>query len=165
VLLSTLARFDLPRLVAGFRRFAGDDVARLAERDYGGDPVSDEEWARVFAAFGPHVPGPEALARRIRNLELGRHGMERMRRLDVVADLARIDCPTLVCVGERDAPTWVDAAREIVAGLRPGLGRLEVIAGAGHFPWLDAPDAYWAAISEFVTAAGALAADAPEAVE
>ena len=43
VLQSTNARFDLARLVDGFRRFAGDEVAELARRDYGGDPVSDQE--------------------------------------------------------------------------------------------------------------------------
>jgi len=31
-----------------------------------------------------------------------------------------------------------------------GIGRLEVIEGAGHFPWLDAPDRYWPMIEDFV---------------
>lgn len=43
VLQSTLARFDRASLVKSFRRFGGDDVARLAERDYGGDSVTDDE--------------------------------------------------------------------------------------------------------------------------
>ena len=82
VLQSTSARFDLDRLVEGFRRHAGDEVAELARRDYGGDPVTDDEWARVFAAFGPHVPSTEELARRVRNPELGPTGMELLRRLE-----------------------------------------------------------------------------------
>jgi len=53
ILQSTFARFDLTRLVEGFRRVAGDEIAELARRDYGGDPVNDEEWTRIFAAFGP----------------------------------------------------------------------------------------------------------------
>jgi pimeloyl-ACP methyl ester carboxylesterase len=87
VLQSTLARFDQPRLVEGFRRFGGDSVAELAERDYGGDPVSDDEWARIFAVFGPHVPETQELARRIRNPELGEPGMELFRRFNVVDQL------------------------------------------------------------------------------
>jgi proline iminopeptidase len=150
VLQSTMARFDAVRLKEGFRRIAGDDVAALAERDYLGDPVTDEEWARVFAAFGPRVPEPEALARRIRNPELGAHGMALFRRLDVVAELARIACPTLVCVGDRDPVTPAEAAREIVAALPEGTARLEVMEGAGHFPWLDAPEAYRKLIVEFL---------------
>ena len=43
ILQSTWARFDLGRLVEGFRRFGGDEVAELARRDYGGDEVSDAE--------------------------------------------------------------------------------------------------------------------------
>ena len=61
VLQSTNPRFDLARLVEGFRRFGGDTVAGLAERDYGGPPVSEDAWARVFAVFGPRVPGTREL--------------------------------------------------------------------------------------------------------
>ena len=44
-----------------------------------------------------------------------------------------------------------------MSGLAPGIGRLEVIAGAGHFPWLDVPDDYWRVIGAFVTEVDALA--------
>jgi pimeloyl-ACP methyl ester carboxylesterase len=82
--------------------------------------------------------------------------MELLRRLDVVDHLARITCPTLVCVGELDPVTPVAASREIVAALPPGIGQLEVIERAGHFPWLDMPDRYWSLIIAFVTTAIAL---------
>ena len=148
---STMVRFDLERLAAGVRRVAGDEVAELARRDYAGDLVSDDEWARIFAAFGPVVPDEQALARRIRNPDLGTHGMDLMRRLDLTADLARVRCPVLVSVGALDAVTPVEASREIAAALPTGLGRLDVLEGAGHFPWLDRPDAYWTLLSDFVT--------------
>src|SRR6185503_1424025 len=148
---STMVRFDLERLAAGVRRVAGDEVAELARRDYAGDLVSDDEWARIFAAFGPVVPDAQALARRIRNPELGLHGMNLMRRLDLTGELARVRCPVLVSVGALDGITPVEAAREIADALPPGLGRLDVLEGAGHFPWLDRPDAYWTLLSDFVT--------------
>ena len=154
ILQSTMARFDVDRIVEGFRTAGGDEVAALAGRDYAGDPVTDEEWARVFAAFGPRVPGPDELVRRARHPELGDPGMELMRHLDVVGELAAITCPTLVSVGELDPVTPVAAAREIVAGLAPGIGRLDVIEGAGHFPWLDRPDVYWSGIAAFLAAVG-----------
>ena len=150
VLQSTNARYDLDRLIAGFRRFGGDEVAELARRDYSGDPVSDAEWARVFAAFGPTVPDQQQLGRRIRNSEVAVRGMELYRELDVVDQLARIDCPTLVCVGELDGVTPVAASQEIVDALPRGAGRLEIIEGAGHFPWLDVPDRYWPVLGDFV---------------
>lgn len=150
VLQSTKARFDLARLVSGFRRFGGDEVAELAERDYRGDAVSDEEWARVFATFGPQVPSAQELARRVRNPEVATHGMELFRRLDLVDQLDRIECPALVCVGELDPVTPVEAAREIANALPEGTWQLEVIEGAGHFPWKDVPDAYWEVVASFV---------------
>jgi pimeloyl-ACP methyl ester carboxylesterase len=153
ILQSTMARFDLPRLVEGFRSVAGDEVALLAERDYGGDPVSAAEWTRVFAAFGPRVPDADALARRIQHPELARPGMELMRRLDIVDQLRHITCPTLVCVGEVDPVTPVGAAQEIVSALSPHLGQLAVLEAAGHFPWLDRPDLYWPVLRAFVRAA------------
>lgn len=153
VLQSANARFDLDRLVGGVRRVAGDEVAELARRDYVGDDVTVEEWARIFAAFGPHVPDEEQLGRRIRNPAVGAHGMELLRRFDVVDQLSRIECRTLVCVGELDSVTPVDASREIVDALRPGVGRLEVIEGAGHFPWKDVPERYWPLIEDFVSEA------------
>ena len=153
VLQSTMARFDLGRLVDGFRSVAGDEVADLARRDYGGDPMTDAEWVQVFAAFGPKVPSPEELARRVRNPDIGVPGMQLLRRLDVVDQLARITCPTLVCVGRVDPVTPEAASREIVDALPPGVGQLEVIDRAGHFPWLDRPDHYWSVITRFLKAA------------
>jgi pimeloyl-ACP methyl ester carboxylesterase len=31
-----------------------------------------------------------------------------------------------------------------------GIARLEIIAGAGHFTWKDAPDRYWPMIIQFI---------------
>jgi pimeloyl-ACP methyl ester carboxylesterase len=109
----------------------------------------------VFAAFGPRVPSGVELARPIRNQAVGGPGMQLMRRLDLTADLARVGCPTLVCVGRLDPVTPVAAADEIVDGLPPGIGRLEVIDEAGHFPWLDRPDRLWPVVTSFVTDATA----------
>lgn len=153
ILQSTMARFDLGRLVEGFRGVAGDEVAELARRDYGGEPVTEEQSAAVFAAFGPTVPTPSQRARTVRNPDLGGPGADLLRRFDVVDQVARIDCPTLVAVGDLDPITPVGAAREIVEAMSPGTGRLAVIEGAGHFPWLDRPDLFWPLISGFVTEA------------
>jgi proline iminopeptidase len=150
ILQSTMARFDLDRLVNGFRRVAGEEVAALARRDYGGDPVTATEWARVFATFGPTVPGSDELARRVRNDAVGPRGMRLLLDLDVVVQLDRITCPTLVCVGRLDPVTPVEASQEIVDALPADLARLEVIDGAGHFPWLDRADAYWSKIITFL---------------
>lgn len=151
ILQSTNARFDLARLVEAVRRFGGDEVAELAERSYSGGEISDDEWARVFAVFGPTVPDQDELARRIKNLELNTVGMELLRKFDVVDQLAHITSPTLICVGERDAITPVAASQEILNALPSGVGQLEVLEGAGHFPWKDMPDLYFKLLVDFVT--------------
>jgi proline iminopeptidase len=150
ILQSTMARFDIDRLVGCFRAVAGDEVAELARQDYGGAPVSDREWARVFAAFGPRVPGAVELARCVRNAEVAAVGMRQLCRLDIVDQLAGITSRTLVCVGHLDPVTPEAAAQEIVDGLAPGIGELEVIDGSGHFPWLDRPDRFWPLVDGFV---------------
>jgi proline iminopeptidase len=150
ILQSTNARFDLGRLVEGMRTFGGAEVAALAERSFRGDQIDDDEWRRVFETFGPNIPGDEELARRIRNPDVGAHGMDLYRDFDVVDQLTGIDCPALVCVGDMDAVTPVAASREILEALRHGVGTLEILEGAGHFPWKDVPDRYWPVIESFV---------------
>src|SRR5262245_54721914 len=144
------ARWDTPRMVEGFRRVAGDEVAELARRDYSlDDDVTEEESARVYAAFGT-VPDEEREAGTPKNLELNAHGGKLLLNLDILDQLSRIESPILVCVGELDPVTPVAAAEEVVAALPAGLAQLEVIAGAGHFTWLDTPDRFWPIIIEFI---------------
>jgi len=150
VVQSGFARWDTPRMVEGFRRVAGDEVAEIAGRAYAGESVPDEEEARVFSAFGPHLPDEEREAHTPKNLELNSRGMELIRRLDIVDQLSHVDSATLVAVGELDPVTPVAAAEEIVGGLPEGIGQLEVIDGAGHFTWMDAPERYWPMIIEFI---------------
>jgi proline iminopeptidase len=150
IVQSGFARWDAPRLVEGFRRIGGDEVAELAARSYRGEDVSDAEWARVYAAFGAHVPDEERRAHAPNNGELNTHGMDLIRRLDIVDQLSRIDSPTLVSVGELDPVTPIGAAEEVVAALPDGIARLDVIPDAGHFTWLDAPDRFWPIVIEFV---------------
>ncbi len=157
VLHSTMARFDLDRLVEDFRRAGGDEVASVAERVYGGDSesVTDEEWAPCWALFGPWVTGEQERARTTVNRELNAPGLVLMRSFDAVDRLGAIDCPTLVCVGELDPMTSVVAAQEIAEALPAAVARLEVIEGAGHFSWMDAPERFWPLLLDFVASVGA----------
>ena len=148
ILLSTFARFDLDRITEGFRSVAGDEVGELARRAYDDEDVTDSEWARVFAAFGPHVPNEEELARRIRNEAVNERGGRLMTELNLLAELPKILSTTLVCAGSAD-PFLTTAGDEILGGLRRGVGRRVVIDGAGHFPWLDTPDRVFEVIGDF----------------
>jgi proline iminopeptidase len=160
VVQSGFARWDMARMVDAFSRVAGGDVAEIAGRSYAGESVSEEESARVFAAFGPHRPTAERRAHVPANLPLNAHGMELVRRCDILDRLRLVECPALVVVGDLDPVTPVGAAEEIVDALPPGIGKLAVVAGAGHFTWLDAPDDYWPPVVDFVQAVSGRERDA-----
>ena len=75
------------------------------------------------------------------------------RQPDRLVDLAGLSMPTLVIVGEEDAPFLAASAR--MAETIPGA-QLAVIPGGGHSPQFEAPEAWWAALSGFLaTVAGA----------
>lgn len=76
---------------------------------------------------------------------MARHLTSHPDRLDALASLS---VPTLVMVGEEDRP-FLAASRAMAATI-PGA-RLAVIAGAGHSPQREAPDAWWRALSEFLS--------------
>ena len=62
--------------------------------------------------------------------------------------LEDIDVPTLILVGEEDAVTPIGDA-EAMASAIPNA-RLEVIRGAGHLSNLEQPQAFNAALLEFL---------------
>jgi pimeloyl-ACP methyl ester carboxylesterase len=154
ILQSTMARFDLDRMVERFRILGGDHVAGIVGRDFSGEALTEEEWAPAYAAYGPRIPSRWERERVRRHPGIAAAGMERLRAYDVVDQLQAIASPTLVCVGTLDPVTPPAAAQEILDGLPPGIGRLEVLEGAGHFPWLDVPDQYWSVIDSYLASLG-----------
>lgn len=67
---------------------------------------------------------------------------------DRLERLAALDVPTAVIVGELDGTMGDDCRR--LAEAMPG-SHLTVIPGAGHVPQLEAPEAWWAAVSGFLS--------------
>lgn len=71
---------------------------------------------------------------------------------DAGAQLGNVRCPVLVVQGGLD-PDWASPTAEgeaIVAALPAGLGRLEVIPGAGHYPHVQFPAEVAAMILAFL---------------
>ena len=65
--------------------------------------------------------------------------------------LTGVRTPTLVVVGEQDAPFVPHGER--MAKAIPGA-RLAVLADAGHSPQLESPDAWWAVLTGFLDGLG-----------
>ncbi|WP_433088021.1 alpha/beta fold hydrolase [Dactylosporangium sp. CA-052675] len=71
---------------------------------------------------------------------------------DAAAQLGNVRCPVLIIEGDLD-PDWVNPRAEgeaIVAALPAGLGRLDMIAGAGHYPHVQFPERVVAATTSFL---------------
>lgn len=78
--------------------------------------------------------------------------MGRSNAADAAAQLANVRCPVLVVMG-RDDPDWPDPEAEaaaIVGLLSPGLGRYEMIEGAGHYPHAQSPQRVADAVLPFL---------------
>lgn len=92
----------------------------------------------------------EAVRRLMANPGAGYIGaLEAMKhRPDSTAELAAIDVPTLVVVGEDDAPAPPEVARAMHQAI-PG-SRLAVLARAGHLSNLEAPEGFNAAVAELL---------------
>jgi 3-oxoadipate enol-lactonase len=71
--------------------------------------------------------------------------------LDLRPELAKVEVPVLVLVGEHDEATPPPMSHELAAGL-PNA-RLEIIAGCAHVPMLQAPEIFLKAIGGFLAAA------------
>jgi proline iminopeptidase len=72
--------------------------------------------------------------------------------LDLRPDLARIDAPTLVVVGEDDFICDVISARVMADGISGA--QLAVIPEAGHFPWVEQPALFRGALDAFLAEPG-----------
>jgi pimeloyl-ACP methyl ester carboxylesterase len=76
------------------------------------------------------------------------HLMKRLGELDLRAELASIGSPVLVLYGSRDA-VMVAGGRMLAAGLDDTDVR--VLPGIGHEPFIEAPDATFAVLREFLS--------------
>jgi pimeloyl-ACP methyl ester carboxylesterase len=66
---------------------------------------------------------------------------------DRLDGLAQLDVPTLVIVGEQDAP-FIEPSQQMARAIKGA--RLEVIADAGHSPQFENPSAWLSALTSFL---------------
>ncbi|AVH55771.1 MULTISPECIES: alpha/beta fold hydrolase [Streptomyces] len=128
------------------KRFRRGMLRLLGAGTFGSVPL----WRTYLDVAYPGVK-PADWAERLRRIdsllrEPGRmkamQGMGRSAPTDAGAQLGNVRCPVLVVMGTLD-PDWADPHAEgsaIVDALPSGLGRLEMIEGAGHYPHDQFPD-------------------------
>jgi proline iminopeptidase len=76
-------------------------------------------------------------------------------RVDVRADLAALRAPVAVLVATHDGSAYPDQAEAALSGLPHGVTAL---IDGGHYPWLDAGDAFLESLHAALAHAGAVAA-------
>ena len=82
--------------------------------------------------------------------EVFRAACDALAELDLRPQLARVDIPVLVLVGEHDEATPPPMSHELAAGLPHA--RLKMIAGCAHVPQLQSPEMFLDAIGDFLPA-------------
>ena len=110
-------------------------------------PTKPADWGAALARIEADLTRPG----RMKALQ----AMCKAKPTDAAAQLAAVRCPVLVVEGTLD-PDWPDPRAEgekIVAELQPGLGRLTVLDGAGHYPHAQMPEQVAAAVVPFLAAA------------
>jgi len=132
-----------PMLMRQFTSAIKRDCPGVLRRFVGLQSLGDKQMVRVAhklrtALFTHPLPAQEILEA----------GLAILRSADLRAVLSEIQQPTLVIHGEQDAVTPC-AAGEALAQALPDA-RFHQIAGAGHAPFLTAPDAVATLLHEFL---------------
>lgn len=131
---------------ATFRALAGKVEAE------GMGAVADAAMRRLFpdafiAANPALIAGRKAVFERI-DASVFAAACRALAVLDQGADLAKVNNPTLIVVGEKDAATPPPLAHELAARLADA--RVAELPGLGHCPHMQDPDAFLAAVSGFL---------------
>ncbi|NNE73970.1 MAG: alpha/beta hydrolase [Acidimicrobiales bacterium] len=154
ILSSTSAKMRIDRILAEFERLGGTEAREVAEAFWTGDdqPAALGPYMEIcMPLYGQVAPHPDANARVAFNLDV-LFAFDPSDSMDFRADLARVQCPTLVMAGTEDPITPVACHHDILAALPDHIGTLEVFDGCGHGVFRDDPARGYGSIRNFITA-------------
>lgn len=118
-------------------------------------PASDEELAATMRGLAPYfarqpdVGDPEALfGGATFNAEAARRWMQSLTFWSAFDRLNRLESPVLLLTGAQDAICPPQQAERI--GRQTPNAELVVLEGAGHVPWVEEPEAFVAAVEDWL---------------
>jgi pimeloyl-ACP methyl ester carboxylesterase len=155
VLSSTAARMRQDRSLAMFERLGGAETREAARRFFEnpGPETMPEYLKKCFPVYNRNPMGPEFMQRSVMNVDLAADFFKReSRTFNLLSDLKRIKCPTLISACELDPITPIDDSKDIAAAMTPGVARLEVFENAGHGAHRDQPERFFKVLNEFILA-------------
>jgi pimeloyl-ACP methyl ester carboxylesterase len=142
-----------------FERFGGPEVGALARRRFleaqgHPDMASIDAWRRLAMPLYTRTPRDPDIARRALNRPevlqwFTRPGGE-SHTFNMLADIHRVRCPTLVLGGEDDPMLPIECQADIAAALPAHLVQFERFENCRHAVVPDAPERAMAVIREFI---------------
>jgi len=70
--------------------------------------------------------------------------------MELLPELHRIQCPTLILAGEEDPITPIEDSEDIAAKLDPALVQFERFTNCGHGVWRDDPERAFSVLRDFI---------------
>jgi len=156
ILSGSAPNMRLDRVLPVFERLGGAAALEVAER-FWANPDDEANTAAYletcFPLYYQTDQGTDWLARATVNTDMmgayykaGGEGF----RFDLLPDLKKVQCPTMVLTGEHDPVTPATQAADIAAALPAHLVRYEYFADCGHTPERDDPETVFAMMREFI---------------
>ena len=155
VLSSANGKTDERAVEEAFERFGGVEAAAVARRFFNDDPDGARaDYVRVcLPLYNQHADqNPSATLNRTRrnNSVMTHYMLGELRTLDLLGELAKIRCPTLVLAGELDPICPVAIQQALLDHLPAHLVRFELIPECGHGTYRDQPERTMTVLREFL---------------
>ncbi|KAI8196450.1 Proline iminopeptidase [Colletotrichum sp. SAR 10_86] len=80
--------------------------------------------------------------------QTNRNDMSEENTLPHIKDAGLVKAETLILQGEEDSVCSGDGAQAVADGIKDS--EIKVLAGAGHFPWIEAPEEFWKEADAFL---------------
>jgi proline-specific peptidase len=153
ILASTAAKMRPDRSLDVFERLGGEEARKIARRLF--DDPSQAAMAdfvqKCLPLYNQRPPNPHWIPRTIQNTELTSYFFRsEIRTFDLLPQLARIKCPTLITIGDMDPITPMENSEDIAAAIPKGLVRMERFKNAGHGVHRDHPEAFMRIVRDFI---------------
>jgi pimeloyl-ACP methyl ester carboxylesterase len=153
VLSSTAARIRFDRAVRVFERLGGAEARDIARAffDKPGDDTVKPYRKICLPLYTRTQQSQDWIKRTEMNEPLTLQFFNgEGRTFNLLPELKKIRCPTLITAGEEDPITPMADAEEIAAAMQPGVARLVKFPAAGHGVYRDQPEPYFAALRKFI---------------
>lgn len=152
IISSTMARgsrYYFDASVAMFERLGGKEVGDLARRFHTGalTPELMADWQKkafpVYTQSPSQLTNPEAQSRTVVSQEVVRHfATGEMRTFDLLNDLTKLRCWTMVMAGELDPICPIEAAVDIASKVPREFLIYRPYPKCGHGAYRDVPEAF-----------------------